>query len=98
MHNYLIIIWIWLIASGIILKHGAKATRIWYIKTTVLQWDYYNRGHLDKENKTILQNGNEEFQLQLFELIRFQFNTTFQRGIKLNFSIPLYNMWLVFIA
>ena len=56
-----------------------------------LQCDYYNRGHLDKENQTILQNGNEEFQLQLFELISFQFNTTFQHGIKLNFSIPLYN-------
>ena len=57
-----------------------------------LQCDYYNWVHLDKENQTILQNGNEEFQLQLFEPISFQFNTTFQRGINLNFSIPLYNM------
>ena len=48
--------------------------------------------HLDKENQIILQNGNEEFQLQLFEPIRFEFNTTFQHGIKLKNSIPLYNM------
>ena len=56
----------------------------------VLECDYYNRGHLDKEKRTTLKNGNEEFQLHLFEPISFQFNTTFQRWIKLNFSILIY--------
>ena len=34
-----------------------------------LQCDYYNRSHLDNENQTMLQNGNKEFQVQLFEPI-----------------------------